>query len=226
MKKIDNFSKLFDNTNLKAFATEKDIQDLCLQSIEYNFKTVAINTAQCEFASKILDGTDVGITGVISFPLGQTTISDKVHEVKSCLAQSGVTDIDYVVNISKVKARDKGYLLDEMKSICDVSHENGAIVKVIFENAYLTDDEKKFMCDISNEILIDFVKTSTGFAPTGATLEDVKLMRQWCESDIQVKAAGGIRTLDDVLNYVEVGATRIGASAGAEIVEEYNSKQK
>jgi deoxyribose-phosphate aldolase len=231
MRTIENFSKLFDNTNLKAFATKQDIKNLCLQSIEYDFKTVAINTVQCEYASKILCGMGVGITGVIGFPLGQTSIEDKVHEAKTCLKSPEVTDIDYVVNITELKDRNVEYVKKEMSELLKVAHEGKAILKVIFENAYLTDDEKKIMCEVANEVKIDFVKTSTGFAtpktgpiPTafvGATLEDVRLMRELCDDNIQVKAAGGVNNLQDLFDFLDAGATRIGASSGAKIAKEY-----
>lgn len=218
------FSKLFDNTNLKANATKEDIKALCLESIEYDFATVAINTVQVALARDILADSNVGITGVIAFPLGQTTISDKVNEAKTVL-KNGASEVDYVINISELKAGNKAYMVEEMQAITDICHQGGAICKVIFENAYLTDQEKLIMCEVANQVGIDFVKTSTGFAKgvdvSGATLADVELMRKNTDSKIGVKASGGVSTLQDCENFVQAGASRIGTSAGVKIMQEY-----
>ncbi|MDR1033465.1 MAG: deoxyribose-phosphate aldolase [Bifidobacteriaceae bacterium] len=224
MKKITpfEFAQYFDNTNLKAFATHSDIEALCKQSVEYKFKTVAVNACQVERAKKLLAGSGVGITATVAFPLGQMITKDKVAEAKSVLA-AGATDVDYVINITELKAKNYAYTKDEMQLITDVCHEAGQIAKVIFENAYLTGDEKKKLCEIALETGIDFVKTSTGFAPTGATLEDVALMKSIVGDKIGVKAAGGVQTMFDAFRFIDAGATRIGASSGAKVLDEYKA---
>lgn len=164
------------------------------------------------------------------FPLGQTTIEDKVFETKQAIAD-GADEIDYVVNLVKLKSGDLAYVEDEMRQIVAVCREHGKISKVIFENCYLTDDEKRTLCEIALKVKPDFIKTSTGFgtpAPgvaVGATVEDVRLMKSMVGDAIKVKAAGGVRTLEDALAMIEAGAERIGTSAGVTIVEELKAQQ-
>ena len=149
----------------------------------------------------------------------KTTIATKVFETKDALA-NGANEIDYVVNLTEVKAGNWDYIRDEMAQIVEVCREAGVPSKVIFENCLLTEDEKLGLCKVASEVLPDFVKTSTGFSTGGATVEDVKLMREHVDSRVKVKAAGGIRTADDFLDMVRAGAERIGCSAGIPIIEE------
>ncbi len=176
-----------------------------------------------EICSELLKGTGVHVGAAIGFPLGQTTIENKVHETKQAIEQ-GADEIDYVINLGRLKDKDYDYLEREMKEIVSACKEKGILSKVIFENCYLTEDEKKKMCEIALRVKPDFIKTSTGFGTGGATLEDVKLMKSIVKDEVKVKAAGGIRDLETFLAMVEAGAERIGTSAGIEIINEFEAK--
>jgi len=220
---LDDLARLVDHTNLHADATEADMKKLCDEAKQYHFKMVAINQTQSAFCAAQLAGTDIDTGAAIAFPLGQTTIAAKVFETKNALAE-GANEIDYVVNITQVKEGNWDYVKDEMTQIVAVCHEAGVPCKVIFENCYLTEDEKLGLCRVASEVKPDYVKTSTGFGTGGATVADVKLMRANVPAEVQVKAAGGIRTADDFLAMVSAGATRIGCSAGIPIIEEIKQR--
>lgn len=222
---IDDFARLIDHTNLHPDATEADMARLCEEAKRYHFKMVAINSAQSSRCAKMLEGTDIHVGAAISFPLGQTSIASKVFETQDAIT-SGATEIDYVVNLTEVKAGNWNYVSDEMRQVvqvCRSASEGRAEpipCKVIFENCLLTQEEKLSLCHIASEVKPDFVKTSTGFSSGGATVADVQLMRENVAPEVQVKAAGGIRTADDFLAMISAGATRIGCSAGIPIIEE------
>ena len=213
-------ANMFDQTLLKPYAKEEDFKKLCEESIEYGFKMVAINSAATALCKKYLMGTDVHIGAAISFPLGQTTIEAKVFETKNAI-ENGADEIDYVVNIVELKNKNYEYIEEEMRQIVSLCRENNVMIKVIFENCYLTNDEKKKLCEIALKERPDFIKTSTGFGGGGATFEDLKLMKSMVSGKINVKAAGGIRDLDTTLKMIEAGADRIGTSSGVKIIEEY-----
>lgn len=221
----EQLAKYFDQTLLKAYVTEDDFKAFCEESDRYGFAMVAINSAPVKFCKNVLKNSSVHVGAAIGFPLGQTTIEDKVFETKQAIAD-GADEIDYVVNLVKLKSGDLDYVEDEMRRIVDVCNENGKISKVIFENCYLTDEEKKTLCKIALKVKPTFIKTSTGFGTppagvaVGATVEDVRLMKSMVGDAVKVKAAGGVRTLDDALKMIEAGAERIGTSAGVKIVEE------
>jgi deoxyribose-phosphate aldolase len=214
----EKLAAYFDHTQLRAYATDSDFRKLCDEARRYQFAMVAINPAPVALCKELLAGCGVHVGAAISFPLGQLTIAEKVNETRAAL-EDGADEIDYVVNITQLKERRLAYVEDEMRAIVDVCKERGAISKVIFETCYLTDDEKKILCDIALKTRIDFVKTSTGFGTAGATVEDVRLMKAAVGDAVKVKAAGGIRTLQDALAMLGAGAERIGASASVEIVE-------
>lgn len=216
---LDNLSRLVDHTNLHADATEADMKKLCDEAKQYHFKMVAINQTQSRFCAQQLAGTDIDVGAAIAFPLGQTSIAAKVFETTDALA-NGANEIDYVVNLTEVKMGNWAYVADEMRQIVAVCDEAGVPSKVIFENCYLTNEEKIRLCEIAREIRPTFVKTSTGFGAGGATVEDVALMRKNVGEEVQVKAAGGIRDADTFLAMVRAGARRIGCSAGIPIIEE------
>ncbi|HIZ19407.1 MAG TPA: deoxyribose-phosphate aldolase [Firmicutes bacterium] len=222
-------ARYFDQTLLKAYVTEADFEAFCRQSDEYGFAMVAINSAPVKFCKAILRDSQVHVGAAIGFPLGQTTIEDKVFETRQAIAD-GADEIDYVVNLVKLKSGDLAYVKEEMQQIVGVCREHGKISKVIFENCYLTDEEKRTLCQIALEVKPDFIKTSTGFgtpAPgvaVGATVEDVRLMKSMVGDAVKVKAAGGVRTLDEALEMIEAGAERIGTSAGVAIVEELKAR--
>ncbi len=218
-----SFARLIDNTLLSPCATRADLETLCDESKKYAFKTVAVNPASVAVCRKFLSGSEVGVDAAISFPLGQTSLKAKQVET-ACALEDGAQEIDYVINIGRLKERDTAYLEREMKEILALCRQAKAICKVIFENCYLTKEEILLMCDVARSVGPDFIKTSTGFGPGGATLEDVSLMKQRVGDEIQVKAAGGIRTLDDAMSFLQAGATRLGTSRGAAIVEELRQR--
>ena len=215
---IDDFARLIDHTNLHADATEDDMRKLCDEAKKYHFKMVAINEVQSEFCAQQLKGTDIDTGAAISFPLGQTTVACKLAETKDAL-QNGANEIDYVVNLTQVKAHNWSYIEDEMTQMVDLCHDHHVPCKVIFETCYLSKAEIKQLALIAKEVKPDFVKTSTGFGTAGATVEDVKLMKENVGPDVKVKAAGGIRNTDDFLAMIAAGAERIGTSSGVKIIE-------
>lgn len=214
---------MIDHTNLKAFATEKDFEKLCQEAKEYHFAMVAINPYPVAFCKSILNGTGVHVGAAIAFPLGQTDIESKVAETLQAISD-GADEIDYVLNVGKLKEGNSEYIRKEMEAITSVCRERGIICKVIFENCYLTKEEIRLAAEIAKEVRPDFIKTSTGFGTSGATYEDVKLMKDTVGDLVKVKAAGGIRSLEDALKMIEAGAERIGTSSGIKIVEELRNK--
>lgn len=220
MLTIEELAKMIDQTLLKPYATDEDLLKHCEETKKYNFKTVAINNAPVKMCKEYLEGTDILCDAAISFPLGQSTIETKVFEAQDVI-DKGAGEIDYVVNVGKVKTHDYDYVEDEMRRMVEVCHKNNRICKVIFENCYLENDEKEKLCEIALKTNIDFIKTSTGFGTGGATLDDVKLMKRCVGDKIKIKAAGGIRSAKDALAFIEAGASRIGTSAGPKIIEEY-----
>ena len=215
---IDDFARLIDHTNLHADATEEDMKKLCDEAKKYHFKMVAINEVQSEFCAQQLKGTDIDTGAAISFPLGQTTVACKLAETKDAL-QNGANEIDYVVNVTQVRAHNWSYIEDEMMQMVKLCHDHDVPCKVIFETCYLSKAEIKQLALIAKEVKPDFVKTSTGFGTAGATVEDVKLMKENVGPDVKVKAAGGIRNTDDFLAMIAAGAERIGTSSGVKIIE-------
>ena len=216
---LDDYAQLIDHTNLHADATEQDMDRLCAEAAEHHFRMVAINQTQVAYCAKRLAGTDVHVGAAIAFPLGQTSIAAKVFETRDALA-NGATEIGYVVNLTQVRAHNWNYVSDEMSQIVAACNEAGVPSKVIFENCYLTDDEKIELCRIAREVRPSFVKTSTGFGTGGATVADVKLMHEQVAGEVLVKAAGGIRDASTFLAMVDAGARRIGTSAGVAIITE------
>ena len=222
---IDDLARLVDHTNIHADATEQDMAKLCDEAKAYHFKMVAVNQVQSKFCSEQLAGTDIDTGAAIAFPLGQTSIAAKVFETKDAI-ENGASEIDYVVNLTQVKAGNWDYIADEMTQIVAVcreaseGREEAIPCKVIFENCLLNDDEKVKLAEIAKEVEPTFIKTSTGFSTGGATVHDVELMKAHCGDKVQVKAAGGIRNADTFLDMVRAGATRIGCSAGMPIIDE------
>ena len=209
-------NKLIDHTLLKPEATKAQIEKLCGEAKEYDFKSVCVNPYYVKYAKELLKGSDVLVCTVIGFPLGQNTTEIKVAETKDAI-KNGADEIDMVINIGALKSKDEDYVLNEIKEIRNAC--KGKTLKVIIETCLLTDEEKITACKLSKEAGADFVKTSTGFSTHGATVEDVKLMRETVGEDMGVKASGGIRDKETALKMVEAGATRLGVSAGVEIVK-------
>lgn len=215
----EQLANMVDHTNLKAFADNGTFEKLCGEAKQYQFKMVAINPAQIKRCKELLQGSPVHVGGAIGFPLGQTTLECKVFETEDAISK-GADEIDYVINVAEVKNGNYEYIKEEMEQITKVCRKADVISKVIFENCYLTDEEKKQVAEIAKEVKPDFIKTSTGFGTGGATVEDVRLMKSVVGDAVKVKAAGGIRDLETALAMVEAGAERLGTSAGVEIVKE------
>lgn len=224
MVTVEQLANMIDHTNLKAFADDAAFEKLCDEAKKYNFKMVAINPAQMVRCKKKLEGSPVHVGAAIGFPLGQTTLECKIFETKDAI-EKGADEIDYVINVAELKNKNYDYIKKEMEEIVKICREAGKTSKVIFENCYLTDDEKRKVAEIAKEVKPDFIKTSTGFGTGGATVEDVKLMKSVVGDEVKVKAAGGIRDLKTALAMIEAGAERLGTSAGVAIVEEYNNQK-
>lgn len=222
MVTVEQLANMIDHTNLKAFADDAAFGKLCDEAKKYNFKMVAINPAQTVRCKKKLEGSPVHVGAAIGFPLGQTTLECKIFETKDAI-EKGADEIDYVINVAELKNKNYDYIKKEMEEIVKICREAGKTSKVIFENCYLTDDEKRKVAEIAKEVKPDFIKTSTGFGTGGATVEDVKLMKSVVGDEVKVKAAGGIRNLKTALAMIEAGAERLGTSAGVAIVEEYKN---
>lgn len=216
---VKEVAAMIDHTNLKAFATREDFQKLCDEAVQYGFKSVAINTYPVAMCREMLRGTEVLTGAAISFPLGQMTIETKVAEAKNAIAD-GCQEFDYVLNVGKVKEHDYAYIEEEMRQMVAAAREAGICVKVIFETCYLTEEEIIEVAKIASHIRPDFVKTSTGFGTAGAKAEHVRLMKEYAGPDVQVKAAGGIRSWEAAREMLEAGATRLGTSSGIKIIEE------
>ena len=216
-------ARYFDHTLLKAYATEDDFRAFCADCAKYEFAMAAINSVPVKFCKELLKDTPVHVGAAIGFPLGQTTIEIKVFETLNAI-ENGADEIDYVINITQLKAGNLDYIAKEMDAIVTPCREKGILSKVIFENCYLTEKEKLNMCAIAREVKPDFVKTSTGFGTGGATPEHVALMAKKASKKVKVKASGGIRTWADCKAMLEAGAERIGASAGVKILQEFNQQ--
>lgn len=212
----EKLAKMIDHTLLKPESTKEAIEKICEEAKEYGFATVCIHPYWVPEAAKALAGTEVGITTVIGFPLGATTTFTKVAETRDAIA-SGATEIDMVINLGALKSHQDVNVVWDINQVVEAA-KGQAIVKVIIETGYLTEDEKRRACILAKEAGADFVKTSTGFGPGAATVEDIRLMRKTVGPEMGVKASGGVRDRETAEAMVEAGATRIGASAGIAIV--------
>ncbi len=208
---------LIDHTLLKPTATAAQIRQLCAEARQYGFATVCVNPVWVALCAAELAGSRVAVCTVVGFPLGADLPEVKAFEAERCLAL-GASEIDMVLNIGALKAQDYVTVRDDIAAVVRPAHAAGAIVKVIIETAYLADEEKVAACVLAQDAAADFVKTSTGFGPAGATVADVALMRRTVGPAMGVKAAGGIRTAADFRAMVAAGANRIGASAGVQII--------
>lgn len=211
-----NYANLIDDTNLHADALESDIVDLCNEAKEIGSASVCVNPDYIELCKKLLNGTNVKVCTVIGFPLGSMTTESKVFEAADAI-KKGADEVDMVINISKLKDHHDEYVKNEISRIKEACGNH--VLKVILECCLLSDEEIVRACKLSKEAKADFVKTSTGFSKHGATVKDVKLMRQTVGPDMGVKAAGGIRTPEELKEMVEAGATRIGASHGKNLIK-------
>ncbi|MFM1962784.1 MAG: hypothetical protein RLZZ172_1629 [Bacteroidota bacterium] len=235
MMTATELAKYIDHSILHPTMTDADLDEGCRIAIAYGTATVCIKPYAVARAAQILDGTGIGVCTVIGFPHGSNTTDLKVIEtIEAC--RNGATEIDMVVNIGKVLGEDWAYVENEIEQIMHSALQHNAILKVIFENDYLEDSHKIKLCEICTKLHVAFVKTSTGygyvkqdngfFQTKGATLNDLRLMRAHCGADVQVKAAGGIRTLKDMLAAIDAGATRVGATATVSIIDAWGGDGK
>lgn len=213
-----DLAKMIDHTLLKPDATQEQIAQLCFEARKYGFASVCINPTWVELCAKLLEGSTVKVCTVIGFPLGATSAEVKAFETQVAL-DHGATEIDMVINVGALKARDLELVAKDIRGVVIAAHSRKSIVKVIIEAILLTDEEKTIACLLAKEAGADYVKTSTGFASGGATVHDVALMRRVVGPEMGVKAAGGVRTYEDAENMIKAGATRIGASAGVKIIQ-------
>lgn len=218
-----NLASYIDHTLLKQNATSEQIIQLCAEAREYQFASVCVNPTHVRLCAELLRNSGVKVCTVIGFPLGANTTATKVFETKDAI-QNGATEIDMVINIGALKHGDYTLVSKDISEIAKATHEGGAILKVIIETCLLNEEEKVIACLLAKQAGADYVKTSTGFSTAGATLEDVALMRKVVGPEMGVKAAGGVRNLEDAEKMVEAGATRLGASAGVQIMQGLTAK--
>ncbi len=216
-------AKTIDHSLLKPELDDAFIEAGCRLAAEYDVASVCCRPADVKRAVSILDGTNVAVGTVIGFPHGSSTTATKVFEAGDALA-NGATELDMVIQIGALRSGRDQDVRDDIAAVVAVAHEAGALVKVILENAYLTDDEKERGSRLVEAAGADFVKTSTGYAPSGATDEDLALMRRVTSAHVQVKAAGGVRTLDRLLEVRALGVTRVGATATKAILDECKAR--
>lgn len=212
-----NISKYIDHTLLKPTATEMDFRKLCEEIYQNSFYSACVPSFYVSFVKELLEYSDAKVCTVIGFPLGYHSTETKIAEAQKALAD-GADELDMVMNINAFKSMAYETVKQEIKALAKITHEKNAILKVIIETAYLDNFDIRIACEICEEAAVDFVKTSTGFAPKGADIEQVKLMREVLPSHIQIKASGGIQTYEQAMAFIEAGATRIGTSSGVAIV--------
>ena len=208
-------AKYIDHTLLKAPATPKEIEQLCKEAVEHNFFAVCVNGCYVSLAKVSVIGSNVKVAAVIGFPLGAMSTEAKVLETQSCIA-NGADEIDMVINVGMLQSGNYQYIEDEINQINKATGDK--VLKVIIETCYLTTEEKKTACQLAMNAGADFVKTSTGFGAGGATLDDVKLMKNVVGDQLKIKASGGIRDKKTALEYIDIGVSRIGTSSGIKIV--------
>lgn len=213
-----SISGMIEHTLLKADATEKDIVNLCHEAKANRFAAVCVNPCYVRIAAKVLHGTRVGVVAVVGFPLGATLTEIKVQEVFAVKA-FGAKEADMVMNIGWAKSGDWGAVEKDMKRVVEAAHSCGLIIKVIIETSLLTEAEKKCAAEIVTRVGADFIKTSSGFASGGATVEDIRNLKAWIGEGIRIKASGGIKTRESALQLIKAGADRLGSSSGLALIQ-------
>ena len=217
-------AKVIDHSLLRPELTEAEVIAGCQLAARYHTATVCVKPCHVRLAAEVLKDTDVKVSTVVGFPHGSNLTAIKVAEAQAAM-DDGAVELDMVLNIGALRSGQTDYVREDVRAVCQAAHARGAKVKVIFENAYLSDAQKILACQLCEQAGADWVKTSTGFAPSGATLEDLRLMRANVSEKVQVKAAGGVRTLDAILAVIDAGCTRCGATATAAILDEFAQRQ-
>ena len=218
-----DIAKMIDHSLLQQTLTDADLDAGCRLARTYDVASVCIKPYYIRRAAELLAGSGVAVGTTIGFPHGGHVTSIKVAESVQAM-KDGAAELDMVVNIGKVLSKDWTYVTDDIRAVVDAAHAGSAIVKVIFENCFLTDDLKQRLCDICGTVRADFVKTSTGYGATGATTEDLILMRKFAPPHVQVKAAGGVRSFDRLLEVRALGVARVGATASQPILDECKAR--
>lgn len=218
LRAID-IAKMIDHSLLKPEMTKQEVIDGCQLAKKYECATVCVKPCDVEIASKVLKNSGVLVTTVIGFPHGSNVTEIKLHEAQLAIKE-GCKELDMVLNIGRLRSKEYNLVETDIRLVCDLAHGQNVKVKVILENAYLTDEEKVIACRICEKAEADWVKTSTGYAKSGATTHDLRIMRRSCSPNVQVKAAGGVRTLEAALSVRAVGGTRFGCTATQKIVED------
>ena len=222
--KAQDIADMIDQSLLNPAFTLDDVRHGCEVAMEYKCVSVCLRPCDILFAKEILKGSDVLLTTVIGFPHGSNPTEVKVAETKLVVDQ-GCVEVDVVLNIGRLLSGDYDYVEKDLKAVVDAAHEKNALVKVIFENAYLTDEQKIKACEICTKVGADYTKTSTGYAPSGATIHDLKLMRSHTPASMKLKAAGGVRTLNDALLVKAVGGSRFGCTRTETIMADARARE-
>jgi deoxyribose-phosphate aldolase len=220
---LEQVAKTIDHSILKPDFTYSDVEAGAALALKFNTASYCIRPMDVAAAAKALAGSTVNVCTVIGFPHGSTTSATKVFETQDAIA-NGATEIDMVLNVSALLSGDFDYVEKDIRGVVDAAHSNGASVKVIFETAFLNDEQIIKACELSEAAGADYVKTSTGFAHEGATTHNVELMKKTVGDRLKVKSSGGVRTLDQLIDYMDLGVTRSGCSATAQVLEEFVSK--
>ena len=218
MVTYDEIAKMIDHSLLKPTLTDQEIKEGCELAAKYGVASVCVRPSDVKLAKKVLKSSSVIVTTVIGFPHGTTTTAAKVAEANEAM-DNGAVELDMVLNIGKLKSEDYEFVKSDIKAVTESAHRRHVLLKVIFENCYLSEDEIIAACRICNEAGVDFVKTSTGYGTGGAEDKDIRIMRKYCDPKIQIKAAGGVRTLERAIEIRELGCTRFGCTATVGILE-------
>jgi deoxyribose-phosphate aldolase len=214
---------MIDHSLVRPELSEEQVEEGCRIARQYDVASVSVRPSDVDLAVQWLSGSAVAVGSLAGFPHGSSTTAAKLYEVRDLLRR-GAAEIDMVLNIGKLLSRRFQYVETELRQMAEACHESGALLKVIFENAYLSDELKIIACKISTRAGADFVKTSTGFAPSGCTITDLRLMRAHCGPQVRIKAAGGVRTLDKAIEVYQAGCDRVGATATVSILEDWKRR--
>ena len=218
MVTYEEIAAMIDHSLLKPFLTDKEIEEGCRLADQYQVASVCVRPSDVKLAKKILQNSKVRVTTVIGFPHGTTTTLTKITEAREAM-ENGAVELDVVINIGKLKSKNHEYVKQDLQAVTDVAHDKQVLIKVIFENCYLSEEEVIAACKICNEVGVDFVKTSTGFGSGGAEDRDLQIMRENADPQIQIKAAGGVRTLERAIEVKALGCTRFGCTATVGMLE-------
>lgn len=225
LTRYEDLARMVDHSLVRPELSEEQISEGCAIARQYQVAAVIVRPIDMDFAVRMMEGSGVAVGGVAGFPHGSSTTATKLYETRDMLRR-GAKEIDAVINIAKLRSRQFQHVETELQQIADACRENGAILKVIFENAYLADDLKIIACRICGRVRADFIRTSTGFAPTGYTLEDLRLIRGHTNPSVQLKASGGIRTLENALEVYAAGCARFDATATVAILDAWKLRLK